>query len=171
MNASSKAWAVVVSIGLLALGACSSDDGAEEFSFELTEIADFDVEVYTFEASGDSVEEGLMCAAGDWVWHGNETTDGEVMTDQMLHELSEGSDPWEMVVVSEYVCADGSGSITVANRHTVDLDADRSGEVIGSWTVRAGEVDGTAIDGSGDVIAVAPGSGEDASLTGFLTGT
>lgn len=160
-----KRSTVVVAVGLLAVGACGSDDGAEEFDFDLMPSGDFDAEIYTFEASGDAVEEGLMCAEGDWLWVGNETTDGEVMTDQMLDDLSEAGEPWEMVTVNEFACDDGSGSIVVANRHTVDLDDLRTGEVIGTWTVRSGEVDGTVITGNGDVIREGR---VEASLTGFL---
>jgi hypothetical protein len=68
--------------------------------------------------------------------------------------------------VNEFACDDGSGSIVVANRHTVDLDDLRVGEVIGTWTVRSGEVDGTVITGSGDVIRE---DRVEASLTGFLS--
>ena len=53
-----RASIAVVVVGLLAFGSCSSDDSDEQFSFELTEFADFDAEVYTFAASGDAVVTG-----------------------------------------------------------------------------------------------------------------
>lgn len=163
-----KASTVAALAGLLALGACSSDDEAgDALGLELVTAADFDAEVYTFDASGESVEEGLMCSAGAWIWHGNETPGGDVFTDEALAGLWDAGEPFEMVVVNEYECEDGSGSIVVAEQSTVDPAApEQSGEVVGSWTVRSGEIDGAAITGEGEVVG---GEGNLAALTGTLS--
>ena len=162
-----KASTVLLTVGLLTFGACSSDDEAKDLSVEIATTADFDAEVYTFEASGESVDEGLMCSAGAWIWQGNETPDGEVLTDMALGELWEVGEPFEMVVVNEYQCDDAAGSIVVAEQSTLDpADPDKAGEVIGSWTVRSGEIDGAAITGEGEVLDA---GGNLASLTGTLS--
>ena len=107
------------------------------------------------------------------VW--NETVDGEPMPNSMIAELVQAGEDFEMVVVNEFDCEDGSGSIVVAERHRVDASdpgyAGEPGSTVGTWVVRSGSIDGAPVGGSGDTISGGDiqVSGEQSWLAGSLT--
>ena len=139
-----KAWTALVAVGALTFGGCSSDDEPQELGFELRSETDFDSPVGTFEASGAAVDEGLMCAAGETAWQRSETLDGEEFTDEDLGVMWDAGEPFEFVVVNEYLCDDGS--LVLAEQLSLDpANPDRPGDVIGTWSVRSGEIDSATI--------------------------
>jgi hypothetical protein len=168
-----RAVAVVGVLVVLVVGCGGDASGGSDV--EIVPQADFETETFTFTASGDAVDEGLMCDSGTWLWLGNETVDGEAMPNSMIEELVQAGDDFEMVVVSELDCEDGSGSIVVAERSTVDASnpgyAGEPGSTVGTWVVRSGSIGGATIGGSGDIISGGDiqVSGEQSRLTGSLT--
>lgn len=162
-------------VGLLAVSISGcGDDTSDANGVEIAPQADFEADAYTFTATGDAVDEGLMCGSGDWIWIGNETVDGDPMSNQDIAGLVDAGEPFEMVSVNEFVCSDGSGSITVADRGTVDPanpSFSEPGTTTGSWVVRSGSIGGTSIVGSGDTISGGDMqvSGEQGRLVGTLS--
>lgn len=160
---------------LVVLVAGCGGDASGGLDVEIIPQADFGTDTYTFTASGEAVDEGLMCDSGTWSWLGNETVDGEEMPNSMIDELVRAGEDFEMVVVNEFDCEDGSGSIVVAGRSTVDASnpgyAGEPGSTVGTWVVRSGSIDAAPIGGSGDIVSGGDiqVSGEQSWLTGSLT--
>lgn len=164
-----------IAVGVLAVFIAGCSGASAGSGVEIVPQADFETETYTFTASGAAVDEGLMCDSGAWIWLGNETVDGDPMPNSMIEELVQAGDDFEMVVVNEFDCEDGSGSIVVAERHTVDASnpgfAGEPGSIVGTWEVRSGSMDGVPVGGSGDTVSGGDVqvSGEQGRLTGNLT--
>ena len=165
---------VVLGVLVVLVVGCGADSSGS-WDVEIVPQADFETETFTFTASGEAVDEGLMCDSGTWLWLGNETVDGEPMPDSMIAELVQAGEDFEMVVVNEFDCENGSGSIVVAERHRVDASdpgyAGEPGSIVGTWVVRSGSIDGAPVGGSGDTISGGDiqVSGEQSWLAGSLT--
>ena len=166
----------LMALGLLAvmLVGCGSGSPAG-LSLELEPQADFEAETYTFTASGEAVEDGVMCDSGAWIWVGNETADGEAMPGSMIEEMVQAGGDFTMVVINEFACEDGSGSIVVAEQSTIDASNPAytdPGARVGTWVVRSGSINGDRIEGGGDVIGGGDMqvSGQQSWLEGSLTG-
>ena len=146
-----------------------------DLAVTIVALADFEADAYTFTASGAAVDDGLMCPAGNWAWLGNETVDGDPLPNQDIAALIDAGEPFEMVSVNMYECADDSGSIVVAQRGTVDPanpSFHEPGEKAGTWEVRSGMINGSSIRGQGDQIGGGDiqESGEQGRLKGTLAG-
>jgi hypothetical protein len=159
--------------GLLLLAGCSTGG---DLAVEIVPNADFEGDVYTFTATGDAVNDGIFCDSGGWIWLGNETVDGDPMPNSMIEELVSAGADFEMVVVNQFECADGSGSVVVEELSTVNASnpagsAEDAGTVVGTWEVRSGSVNEDQITGSGDLISEGnmQVSGSQRLLNGTLT--
>ena len=141
-----RLWPILVVIGVL-VTACS---GASDLSVEIVELADRATEEYTFVASGEAVDGGVLCASGSWVWTGNRDTDGDPMPDAAIGAMFDEGEPFTMVVGHDYTCDDGSGSFTVDTYVELDPNVDPP-DVGGTWEIPGGTDGYASITGSGDV--------------------
>lgn len=155
--------------GLFPLVGCSTEG---DLAVEIVPNADFEAGVFTFTATGEAVDEGLMCDSGDWIFLGNETVDGDPMPDSMIGELIEAGEDFEMVSVGEFDCADGSGSIVIPEQSIVDPSdptGAEPGQVVGTWEVRSGSINGDPLEGGGDTIS--EGNFQESGKQGVRVGT
>jgi hypothetical protein len=141
-----RLWPVLVVVGLLA-AACSSGG---ELSVEIVEMADPDTEEFTFTASGEAVDDGVVCDSGSWVWTGNRGADGEPMDDAAMGAMFEAGEPFTLIVGHDYVCDDGSGSFVLDAAVELDPNLDPP-DVSATWEINGGTNTYESLKGSGDI--------------------
>lgn len=118
------------------------------FEFEYT----FDLATETGEwiATGEAIDNGLLCARATSVGGEFEDENGNVRTFEELDALNQGSERFVSVDAEQMQCDDGSGDFTLRLINEVDpTNPDRHGIVATTWTVTGG-TGYNDIHGSGD---------------------
>jgi hypothetical protein len=147
---STKASLFAVCVFLVA--SCSSTES--ELSVEIVDTVRPDQSGATFTASGEAVEEGVVCAAGESLWLGNLAVDGEPLSDEAMNELYTSGDAYSIVVQHEYVCDDGSGSFMLDATPVIDPSLEETQDApvaSSSWVITGGTGPYESLTGSGDV--------------------
>ena len=96
---------------VLSVSACSSASSEPmEAEVEIFRLGMVGMTSEGFTASGPAVDEGIICSGGDWRWMGNENPEGEQMTELEFAQAQAKQEPFDLVVTTEMICADGSGT-------------------------------------------------------------
>ena len=156
---------IAVAIVMVAAG-CSSGSGG--LPVEISTVSDSDSPEMSFTASGEAVDQGVLCASGTGEWTGNRTIDGDPLSDEAMAELFDGGEVYTIIVGHEYVCADGSGTFVVDTYPEIDPSLDQDVPVTSvDWEITGGTGDYASLTGSGET----PDDVEPARFEEVLVGT
>ena len=129
-------WLIAVLV-VVAAACSSSEPMAVEFAMSMNPDAE------SPGASGPAVDEGIVCAEGDFERIRMEH-DGVPVSDEegmaMWEEAMESGSAIEMVLYEEYNCSDGSGSLSFVVDNVVtpsQLDFEGKNDA-GTWEIRGG---------------------------------
>jgi hypothetical protein len=150
-----------VTVAALALAACSSDGGADvEISMAMAPPPG------TFTASGDAVDDGMLCATGQWDDGGTFDEDGDPISGEEWAQAFDSAMADETVVsgisVRTFTCTDEGavGSIEVADTVSIDFaqidpqewsEGDIASAEAGTWSVDGATGDMSGMTGGGDL--------------------
>lgn len=114
----------------------------------------------SFTISGAAADDGVVCAAGQFVGYQMEDTEGNPVTFEewaaIFDAAAEAGSVAEVVSINDYECDDGSGLLQVSQYVRldfagVDLDAGQGPLNEGTWTLEGtGEYE--AVTGSGNIV-------------------
>ncbi|MFC2153714.1 hypothetical protein ACFLQ7_03690 [Actinomycetota bacterium] len=139
----------VALLGLLMLVAgCSSSSNSGEIAFE--HVFDIPTESSVWTATGEAVDNGLLCSSAKGALVGFEDEDGTARTPPDIGALYEVGEPFVNVSVESMTCDNGSGEFTL--RFINDLDpsiSDGPPVVASAWTITGGMGYGNTV-GEGD---------------------
>lgn len=155
---------VLIAALLLSAAACSS---TSEFAveFTVTEIPEAELNQidggcsgtgtppcigWAFTATGEAVDEGVVCPAGDVWWLGNETPDGDPLPDDQIAAQVDAGEIFPIVTTHDYECADGSGIIDLKN--TINFDPAALAMDSATWSIDSGTGSFANLTGSGEMI-------------------
>jgi hypothetical protein len=153
----------LVTVLLLSAAACSStSEFAVEFTVtnlpeaELSQVDGGCTETATppcifgaFTVTGEAVDEGIVCPAGNVWFVDNETPDGDPLTHEQIAAQVDAGEIFPIVNVHDYECTDGSGVIdlkTTINFDPAIMDMDSA-----TWSVDSGTGAFANLTGSGEV--------------------
>jgi hypothetical protein len=156
----------VRSIGSLAIvllvvsaAACSLDIGGIEFHLEGPEEFTHPQEqaAIPFTATGQPVDDGVVCSSGTVTIDHLESLDGETITAEdwadTFDTVMEDAGTVELDTFQDFECGDGSGGFSMKVHHKFDLASfEFEGEQdVGSWRIENGTGSYSDLSGSGDV--------------------
>ena len=152
----------LLSLFVLATG-CSSGSDAGDIAFESVFSPSTEASVWT--ATGEAIDDGLLCAAATGVLEGFEDEDGGARTEDDLGSLFGAGEPFVSVSVDSMTCDDGSGEFTLRIINEVDPSKLDGTPILGSsWIITGGSgYDTTTGEGSAEE------SGTGLQGTGTLT--
>ena len=104
-----------------------------------------------FTAAGEAIDEGVVCSAGNVRWMGNETPDGDPLSDDRIAAQVDAGEIFPIVVVNDYECADGSGIMGM--KKTINFDPATMEMDSGTWSIDSGTGSAANLTGSGDFVA------------------
>lgn len=143
----------------VAVGACSLDVGGIEFHLEgpsgFTQPQE--AASTTFTATGQPVDDGVVCSSGTTTIDHLESIEGETIGGEAWTEMfdaaMEDGDNVELYTFHGFECADGSGGFSMKVHHRFDLAGfEPEGEQdVGSWEIEGGTGSYSDLSGSGDV--------------------
>ena len=157
---------------LLALTGCSLDVGGTEFHVGRPDVFAVPPAEATmpFTATGQPVDDEVVCARGSVTIGRLETADGAVITSEgwaAMYDaaMAEGSIA-EAYLFEDFECADGSGSFSMKvharfDFATFDLEGEHD---VGRWEIETGTGEYSSLSGSGDVTI--DWDGDDVKLDG-----
>ncbi len=135
---------------VVALVGCSSGDS---ISLEVSYPADGEGAV-PFRASGEAVDEAVVCESGTMEQVHFESPEGEVITSEegaALYEAARAAEgTMDTYFVQEFICDDGSGTFTMRIHSRADFAKPESQQDIPTWKIENGTGDHTNLSGSGD---------------------
>ena len=139
---------VVVAVVLGACGGASGGSTSTEadvaaISFE--QSFDGPTQVSKFAASGQAVDEGLICAEATGAFVGNEDADGNTLTEEENAALYRGSERFVAVTVEEMTCDDGSREFVFRVFTEIDPADPDYAPANTEWTIT-----GTSTQGQGE---------------------
>ena len=145
-----RAMVLLVALAM-GLAACSSDSESGDIAFEYT--FDMSTEAGIWIASGEAIDNGLICSHATAVSGEFEDEDGNVRTFEELDVLNQGSEPFVSIDAEQMQCDDGSGSFTLRLINAVDPAVEESHGVVGTtWTITGGTgYDDLTGDGDSDL--------------------
>ena len=126
----------VVWLGLVVLvaAACSSDS-PDSASISFEQSFDGPTQVSLFAATGEAIDEGLICPGATGTFVGNEDADGNALSEAENAALYNGSERFVAVTVEEMTCDDGSGDFVFRVFTEIDpTDPDYAPENA-EWTI------------------------------------
>jgi hypothetical protein len=133
---------------VMVLTACSSASESGDVAFEYT--FDMSTETGVWVASGEAIDNELICSQATAVGGEFEDENGNVRTFEELDALNQGSEPFVSVDAEEMECDDGSGSFTLRLINDVDLTVEEAHGIVGTtWTI-TGETGYDGLEGEGD---------------------
>ena len=119
------------------LAACSSDSESSDIAFEYT--FDMSSETGAWIASGEAIDNGLICSQATAVGGEFEDENGNIRTFEQLDALNQGSEPFVSVDAELMQCDDGTGSFTLRLINEVDPAVEESHGIVGTtWTITGG---------------------------------
>ena len=145
-----RRFVILLSLLLLVVG-CSSGSDSGDIGF--THVFDMPTETSVWTATGEAIDNDLLCPAATGVIEGFEDEDGEVRRPEEIGALYEAGEPFVNVSVELLTCDDGSGDFTL--RFINELDpaiSDGPPVVASTWTITGGTgYDTTEGDGDSDL--------------------
>lgn len=122
-----------LTVALLMVGCSSSSDNTGSVSFE--QSFNGPTQTSLFAATGEAVDQQLICPAATGLFVANEDADGKALTDAENDALYRGSEPFVAVTVEEMACDDGSGEFVFRVFTEIDpTDPDYAPEEV-EWTI------------------------------------
>ena len=135
-------------LGLLLVGAAGCSSSVMSGPIEFVHTFDGPSETSVWVATGEAIDEGLLCPSATGLLDALEDENGNVRTPEELDELRRGSTAFVSVAVEDMVCDDSSGNFAL--RITSQIDPDSAGGVDSTtWSIVGGAEYG-GITGSGD---------------------
>ena len=152
----------LLSLFVLATG-CASGSDAGDIAVDSGFCPSTEASVWT--ATGEAIDDGLLCAAATGVLEGFEDEDGGARTEDDLGSLFGAGEPFVSVSVDSMTCDDGSGEFTLRIINEVDPSKLDGTPILGSsWIITGGSgYDTTTGEGSAEE------SGTGLQGTGTLT--
>lgn len=133
---------------LLLVAACSSSADSGDIAFE--HRFDMPTETSVWTATGEAIDDGLLCPAATGILQGFETEDGEVRTPPDIGALYDAGEPFVNVSVELMTCDDGTGDFTLRFFNELDPSiTDGPPVVAATWTITGGSGSDTT-NGEGD---------------------
>lgn len=155
-------------LGLLLMSVAGCSSSALSGPIEFVHTFDGPSETSEWLATGEAIDEGLLCPSATGFLDAFEDENGNARTPEELDDLNHGSVTFVSVSVEEMVCDDGSGNFALRIINQVDPTG-TGGVDSATWTVVGGaEYDG--ITGSG-AIDTSQFQGSTAEFTGSGTVT
>lgn len=143
-----RSMTLMVSLMLLAAG-CSSNSDASEITFE--HVFDRPTETSVWTATGEAIDNELLCPQATGVIQGFEDENGAVRrVPEEIEALYEAGQPFVNVSVELMTCDDGSGVFTLRLSNEIDPAIAEGVPVVEStWSVTGGS-GYDDIEGGGD---------------------
>jgi hypothetical protein len=137
---------------VLMLPACS-DSSDEVGSIAFEDVFDQPSETSAWTASGEAIDNGLLCPAATGTLEGFEGENGEARGPDEIGELYEAGELFVNVSVELMTCDDGSGEFTLRLINEIDPAISDGVPVVAStWTITGGSgYDSTAGDGDSEL--------------------
>lgn len=137
----------LLSFVLLVVG-CSSSSDSGDIAFE--HVFDMPTEASVWTATGEAIDDGLLCPAATGVLQGFEDEDGAARIPEDIGASYEAGEPFVNVSVELMTCDDGSGAFTLRFINDIDPSISDGVPVVAStWTITGGSGYDTT-DGVGD---------------------
>lgn len=137
----------LLSLLVLAVG-CSSGSDSGDIAFE--HVFDMPTGTSVWTATGEAIDDDLLCPAATGVLEGFEDEDGAVRMPEDIGALYEAGEPFVNVSVELLTCDDGSGEFTLRLFNELDPAISDGPPVVAStWAIAGGTGYDTA-EGSGD---------------------
>lgn len=140
----------IVAALVVAGAGCSSGDPMNiEFSLQPTGYR-----ALQFQASGVAVDEAAVCDSGTLTIDREESSEGEVITEESgsamvaRAQAEEGVFGWYSV--QEFVCDDGSGTFTIKTYSETDFGKPEAEQPIPTWEIDNGAGAYAGLSGSGE---------------------
>ena len=167
MSATARRSATLVCLLMLIAG-CSSSSTSGDIAFE--HVFDMPTETSVWTATGEAIDNNLLCPAATGVSQGFEDADGGVRMPPDIGALYEAGDPFVNVSVEALTCDDGSGDFTLRLINEIDPSiTDGVPVVASSWTITGGTgYDTTTGDGDNE-LPREEGASSIATGTGTIT--
>ena len=145
-----RRFMTLLSLLLLVVG-CSSGSDSGDIAFE--HVFDMPTETSVWTATGEAVDNELLCSAAIGVLEGFEDEDGATRMSEEIDALFEAGEPFVNVSVELLTCDNGSGEFTL--RFTNEIDPSISdGEPVTevTWTITGGSgYDTTSGEGDNEI--------------------
>jgi len=153
---------------LLLVAGCSSSSDSGEIAFE--HVFDMPTENSVWTATGEAIDNDLLCQAATGVVQGFEDADGAVQTPEQIVAAYEAGEPFVNVAVESMTCEDGSGAFTLRFHNEIDPAITDGVPVVAStWTITGGSgYDTTEGDGNGE-LPEEQGQGSVQNATGTIS--
>ena len=153
---------------LLVVVGCSSGSDSGDIAFE--HVFDMPTETSVWTATGEAIDNDLLCPAATGVIQGFEDADGAVRMPPDIGALYEAGDPFVNVSVEAMTCDDGSGDFTLRVINEIDPSiTDGVPVVASSWTITGSTgYDTTSGDGDNE-LPQQEGESSIATGTGTIT--
>ena len=133
---------------LLVVAGCSSSSDSGDIAFD--HVFNMPTETSAWTATGEAVDNSLLCPAATGVQQGFEDEDGAARTPPDIGALYEAGEPFVNVSVELMTCDDGSGEFTLRFINELDPSISDGPPVVAStWTITGG-TGYDATDGEGD---------------------
>jgi hypothetical protein len=162
-----RRFMILLSLLLLVVG-CSPGSDSADIAFN--HGFDRSTEISWWTATGEAIDNDLLCSKATGVLEGFEDEDGAVRQPEEIGALHEAGEPFVNVSVELLTCDDGSGEFTLRFNNQLDPAISNSPPVVAStWTITGGTGYVTT-EGAGDskLPAVWPPS-IDRSATGTIS--
>ena len=138
---------LLASLLLLAVG-CSSSSESGEITFE--HVFDVPTETSAWSATGEAIDDELLCPEATGIIQGFEDEDGAVQRPEEIGAFYEAGEPFVNVSVEFMTCNDGSGTFTLRIINEIDPAITEGVPVVEStWSITGGSGYDT-IEGIGD---------------------
>ena len=141
----------VILLTLLLVAGCTSGGDSGDIAF--THAFDMPTETSVWAATGEAIDNDLLCSAATGMLQGFESEDGTSRMPEDIGSLYEAGDPFVNVAVESMTCDDGSGEFTI--RLINEIDPTITGGVpvtASSWTITGGSgYDNTAGEGDNEL--------------------
>lgn len=159
---------MILSSLLLLIAGCSS--GSDSGGIAFTHVFDNPTETAVWTATGEAIDNELLCPAATGVIEGFENEDGDVQGPEDIEALYEAGEPFTNVSVELLTCDDGSGDFTLRFINELDPALFIGPPIVASaWTITGGTgYDTTEGDGDSE-LPVDQGLISVQSATGTIT--